>query len=168
MNKIWINVRNLTTDTDMGFFGLPMSEKQLESFSKDCEYMILDSSINVDEYANIWELNELIGNWIEDGISVEEITIINKVTAYREMINTLNERNYCILNLDETVKGWAVYGDEAKGLALHEEGLYLLPFEERYDESMVDWIDWEQLWTDANCEGWDSVTLLGIEYLVRV
>ena len=51
-----------------------------------------------------------------------------------------------------------------KGFVLHDLGYVSFPF--TYTEDMEDYVRFESLWTDANCNGWRECTVSNNTYLV--
>lgn len=170
--KIWI--RNLTKDIDKEII-LPMSEEELDkALDPNDEYIIIDYDANVlspGQYDSIDELNHFLMECKEDGIEEETLGILSRVLFYNEVMEYVRNGKYTIVDFDNITAGWSCggggdfYSDHDKGLALHEFG-YRLPFEEKYDESMEDWINWSMLWTDAICSGWHEVIFGDGCYLV--
>ena len=161
--RVWI--RNLTKDIDSEL-NLPMSEDDLDNrLNPNDEYIIISYDAKVlspGQYDSIDELNNFLMECQEDGIEEEALGILSRVLLYHEVMEHVRKGNYTIVDFDEITSGWCCGdggnfdSDHDKGLALHEYG-YPLPFEGLYDESMEDWIEWSNLWTDASCSGWHEV-----------
>lgn len=170
--RVWI--RNLTKDIDTEMV-LPMTEEELDKrLNPNDEYIIIDYDAKVlspGQYDSIDKLNEFLNECKEDGIEEETLGILSRVLLYNEVIEHVRNGNYTIIDFDDITSGWNCgrggdfTSDHDKGLALHEFG-YPLPFEGLYDESMEDWIEWENLWTDATCSCWHEVRFNDGCYLV--
>jgi hypothetical protein len=170
--RVWI--RNLTKDIDKEII-LPISEEELDkALNPNDEYIIIDYDANVlspRQYDSIDELNEFLMECKEDGIEEETLGILSKVLLYHEVIEHIRNGKYTIVDFDMITSDWNCgrggdfTSDHDKGLALHEYG-YKLPFEDKYDESMEDWIEWSNLWTDASCSGWQDIKFNKNCYLV--
>ena len=170
--KIWI--RNLTKDIDSELI-LPMTEEDLDKrLNPNDEYIIIGYDAKVlspGQYDSIDELNNFLMECHEDGIEEETLGILSRVLLYHEVMEHVRNGNYTIVDFDDITSGWNCgnggnfNSDHDKGLALHEYG-YPLPFEGLYDESMEDWIEWSNLWTDASCSGWHEVRFNDGCYLV--
>lgn len=162
--NIW--VRNLTKNYDKELI-LPVHEDTLKSELKDGEYIIIDYDAKVlspGQYDSIDELNSFLLECKEYKIEEWELGILSRVLLYHEVIERIQNGSFTILDFDVITSGWNCgdggdfTSDHDKGLALHEYG-YPLPFEGLYDESMEDWIEWENLWIDATCSGWHEVVI---------
>ena len=170
--RVW--VRNLTKDIDKEII-LPMTEEKLDkALNTNDEYIIIDYDAKVlspGQYDSIDELNEFLTECKEDGIEEETLGVLSRVLLYSEVIEHVRESKYTIIDFDFESYGWNngnggdFNSDHDKGLVLHKCG-YKLPFENKYDDSMEDWIDWASLWTDAWCNGWHKVKFNDSCYLV--
>ena len=170
--RVW--VRNLTKDIDKEII-LPMTEEELDkALNPNDEYLIIDYDAKVlspGQYDSIDELNEFLNECEDEGISEETLGILSRVLLYNEVIEHVRKGKYTIIDFDSESFGWNsgrggdFTTDHDKGLVLHKCG-YKLPFENKYDDSMEDWIDWSSLWTDASCSGWHEVRFNDGCYLV--
>ena len=169
--RVWI--RNLTKDTDMEVI-LPIDERTLDNIiHPNDEYIILDSEIlDVGKYDFIDELNDFLFDCKENGVSLETLEVLSKVLLYHEVIEAVENESYMIVDFDMETAHWN-YGDGGditshadKGMCLYDTGLYN-PFPCEVKEEMYDWINWEYVWINANCEGWQTVTVNGHGYLVH-
>lgn len=167
MNKpyeVWI--RDLTVDNDFCLL-LPMQEYALEEkLNRNHEYIIIDITLNCGEYENIYELNRILIEWDQCGIDNDTIEILQHVFTWNEMVEHIENDWYAIVDLDAETSSCVCSNGEKKGLCLHELGYMQLPFEDKYSKEMEDWIDWEQLWTEAECNGWVEVNINYHTYLV--
>lgn len=167
-----ITIRNITKDTMLDFnndhtINLPMEEGKLKALLGNDEWIIVDSPVG-EELTNITKLNEIIKTYNELFSNGDEmLEILCKTYLLSEI-----EDPYDIIIIDfyaETETwccgGGAPFTDEYKGLLLHSLGLMTLPFQ--YTEEMEGWIDWEQLWIQAEIEGWRDVYYNGNHYIVR-
>ena len=169
--KVWI--RNLTKDKDVEII-LPIDERKLdEIINPNDEYIILDSEIlDVGEYDSIDELNEFLFVCEENGVPMEELEVLSKVMLYHEVMESVDKQAYWLIDFDDETAHWNCgYGGDItshadKGMCLYDTGLYN-PFPCELKEEMYDWINWESVWINANCEGWQPVTVNGHGYLVH-
>ena len=171
--RVWI--RNLTKDIDKEII-LPMTEEELDKvLNPNDEYIIIDYDANVlspGQYDSIDELNEFLNECKEEGIDEETLGVLSRVLLYNEVIEHVRNGNYCIVDFNGETSGWNcgrggdITSDFDKGLCLFESGYYN-PFDFEYKEEMENWIDWESVWINANCEGWHQVSLNGNDYLVH-
>ena len=98
----------------------------------------------------------------------KEISVEREVTSVCTDIEKVTEGDYTIIDFDFVTALWLcsdIHDDRDKGLVLYEEGYARLPFE--IDDSMQDWIRWENLWNEAECDGWDVVKINNHGYLVK-
>lgn len=173
MKKIIVWVRNLTKDKDMAI-NLPMKEEKLdEIINPNDEYIIIDSEIlEVGEYDSIDELNEFLFDCKENGISLYDLEILSKIMYYKEVIESVNNGTYTIINFDEETSDWCfghggdITSDFDKGMCLFDSGYYN-PFNFKMTDAIHCWIDWESVWRNASTEGWQSVRVNGTGYLVH-
>lgn len=171
--RVWI--RNLTKNIDKELI-LPMTEEELnKALNSNDEYIIIDYDAKVlvpGQYDSIDELNEFLNECKEEGIDEETLGVLSRVLLYNEVIEHVRNGNYCIVDFNGETSGWDcgrggdITSDFDKGLCLFESGYYN-PFEFEYKEEMENWIDWESVWINANCEGWYQVSLNGNDYLVH-
>lgn len=169
--KVW--VRNLTKNKDMEI-ELPMDERKLnEVICRDDEYIVIDSEIlDVDQYASIHGLNSFLFDCKENGISLDDLEVLSKVLLYHEVIETVDNQSYCIIDFDAETSGWLngyggdITNDFEKGMCLYDSGLYN-PFNFKMSDAIHCWIDWEAVWRNANTEGWQAVSINGHGYLVH-
>ena len=167
-----ITIRNITKDTMLDFnndhtINLPMEEGKLKALLGDDEWIIVDSPVG-EELTNITKLNEIVKEYNEIFSNGDEmLEILCKTYLLSEIEDPYD---IIIINFDDETETWccgsgAPFTDEYKGLLLHSLGLMALPFP--YTEEMEDWINWEQLWFQAETEGWREVYHKGNYYIVR-
>ena len=75
---------------------------------------------------------------------------------------------YTIINVDSVSQGWScsLNLEELYGMVLEEEGYNNL-FEEPIPDDMIDYINFEQVWTALSINnGWQVVTINNETYLV--
>lgn len=173
MEKIIVWVRNLTKDKDMAI-ELPMEEEKLDKIlNPNDEYIIIDSDIfDIGEYESIDELNKFLFDCKENGISLADLEILSKILCYKEVIKTVDNGNYVIVDFNGETLGWNygrggdITNDYDKGLCVYESGYYN-PFNFEMTEDIHCWIDWESVWVNANVHGWQIVTIDDNGYLVH-
>lgn len=166
-----IYVRNVTNDTEMEL-NLPM--QNLNSvLDTNCEYIIMESeTLKLDEFDSIYMVNDFLEGCRQNGISEEELAILSQTYLYDEVVQMVVDGTYCIIDFDAETSGW--YGgnggdftrDFDKGMAVYDFGFYK-PFAFEVTEEIYDWIDWESVWTNANCDGWRTVFYERGHYLVH-
>ena len=169
--KVWI--RNLTKDKDVEII-LPMDEDVLDSIlDPNDEYIILDSEIlNVGQYESIDVLNAFLCICKDSRIPMEELEVLSKVMLYHEVMEAVENETYWLIDFDVETAHWNcghggdITSHADKGMCLYDSGLYN-PFPCEVKEEMYDWINWEYVWINANCEGWQTVTVNGHGYLVH-
>ena len=170
--EIW--VRNLTKDLDFGL-DLPVPKEELdELLNSNDEYIIISYDAKVlspGQYDSIDELNDLLNECEEEGISEETLGILSRVLLYHEVIEHVKNGSYFIIDFDVVTNGWNcgnggnITNDWDKGLCVFEYAGYK-PFDFDYKDEMEDWIDWESVWVNATTEGWHEVIFNNACYLV--
>ena len=160
-----IVIRNITKDTMKDFSNdhtikLPMQEDKLQQFLGDDEWIIIDSPIG-EELTNIMELNQMVTE--NDEMSLR----ILHSAGY--LLEEIKNGVFTIVDFDSETSQWngrnGVFSDDWwKGYLLHDLGYVSFPFE--YTQEMEDWVRFECLWTQANCEGWREVRCGNRTYLV--
>lgn len=166
-------IRNITKDTEM-CLSLPLKEKELnDKLDRNCEYIIIDSEIpNVDEYESVHVVNRFLLSCVENGINLEDIKILSATYLFSEVMKMVIDESYTIVDFDMETSDWnSGYGGNFtngtdKGMCLFD-GHYYNPFGFEMSEEIYDWIDWDSVWTNANCEGWREVTVNEKHYLVK-
>lgn len=173
MEKITIWVRNLTKDKDMKL-ELPMEhDKLIKYFNPNDEYIIIDSErIDVGEYESIYRLNNFLLECKENGVSFEDLYILSRIMYFHEVVEKVENGSYIIVDFDAETSDWCCGrgGDITsafdKGMCLYDGGYYS-PFDFEMTDSIHCWIDWEDVWRDANTHGWQTVTIDDNGYLVH-
>lgn len=165
-------IRNITKDNLRDFsndhvISLPMSEEKLRSMLGDDEWIIMDSPVG-GEMTSIVKLNELLTEIEED-----DLMVLSQAYLLDEIIDCVeNEREFLIINFNEEVACYkcgigGIYPDEEwKGRIMFESGYVRFPFE--YTPEMEDYINWDRLWTEAECDGWREVEYRSETYLVHM
>lgn len=160
--KVWFAMRDITIDRD---FNIVLPKENLEEkINTEHEYIICDCDFDISEMENIFEVNKLLLKWKEKQVNITDIFILQKTMFWNELVEAIENESYTIVDTSEADE-WAISGESMYGYLLHHNGYYMLPFE--YNEDMEDYIDWEQLWVNATCEGWDEVRLDNETYLVH-
>ena len=165
-------IRNITKDNLCDFsndhvISLPMKEERLRSLLGDDEWIIVDSPVG-EEMTSIVKLNELLTEIEED-----DLMVLSQAYLLDEIIDCVeNEREFSIINFNEEVACYkcgigGIYPDEEwKGRVMFETGYVGFPFE--YTSEMEDYINWDTLWTEAECDGWREVEYKSEIYLVHM
>lgn len=165
-------IRNITKDNLCDFsndhvISLPMKEERLRSLLGDDEWIIVDSPVG-GEMTSIVKLNELLTEIEED-----DLMVLSQAYLLDEIIDCVeNEREFSIINFNEEVACYkcgigGIYPDEEwKGRIMFESGYVRFPFE--YTPEMEDYINWDRLWTEAECDGWREVEYRSETYLVHM
>ncbi|KAI4445068.1 hypothetical protein C823_007572 [Eubacterium plexicaudatum ASF492] len=154
-----------------------MDSEKLKSIYNDIvgkkqEHIILDydALFNISEYENIFTLNEMLESISECGLDNDMLTALFKVNPDRdEVLEAIENGTFDIINVDEVSSGWNVSLDreEVFGMVLNEEGYNNL-FSQSIPEEMIDYMDFSQIYTCLSInDGWQSVDVNGITYLVR-
>lgn len=161
-----ITIRNITKDTMVDFnndhtIQLPMHEEDLRKLLGNDEWIIVDSPIG-EELTNITELNNLLSE------KDEELLKILQSAGY--LFEEIKNGEFTIVDFDSETCQWncgnGVSADDWwKGYLLHDLGYVKFPFQ--YTEEMEDWVRFEELWTQANCEGWRETIINNATYLVK-
>lgn len=166
---IRIVLRNITTDTERGLY-LPMDDEELKSLlDKSCEYLIVDYDdvLDINEYESVIELNNLLQKCVKKGINANMLAVLSIPLTYEEVKERIEKENYQIINF----KDYMPYGDfnvdADKGRALFEAGAYD-PFTVLVPKELMDWIDWDSVWVNAECNGWETIRYKKNCYLVNV
>jgi hypothetical protein len=161
-----ITIRNITKDTMIDFNNdhtimLPMDEDKLQAFLKNDEWIIVDSQIG-EEFDSIIEINRLLTEFDYD-----TLMILSSIYSFAD-IKGKTEDDFAVVDFDGLTAKWyggsGGFSESDKGQVLFEEGYISLPFE--YKEEMEDYIRWENLWTEAQCNGWVDLSYNGNTYLV--
>lgn len=165
--RIWI--RNLTKDIEYQLT-LPMIETELNNaFSPNDEHIIIDSEVlDVGEYDSIDELNKFLIECEENGVDEETLMILSKVLFYHEVVEAVRNGTYQIVDFDMETANWStssIASDSDKGMVVFDNGFN--PFDFEMTEDIYDWIDWASVWVNANCQGWQEVTINYHSYLVH-
>jgi len=156
---------------------LPMDLDKLQSIFKDIvgedqEHIILeyDAPFYIDEYENVFTLNETLENISECGLDDDMLTALFKVNSDRdEVLEAIENETFNIINVDEVSAGWNISLDyeEIYGMVLNEEGYNNL-FSQPIPEEMIDYMDFAQIYTCLSInDGWQPVDVGNITYLVR-
>lgn len=156
---------------------LPMDSDKLQSVLNDIvgenqEHIILeyDAPFYIDEYENIFALNETLENILGCGLDDNMLTALFKVNPDRdEVLEAIENETFDIINVDEVSAGWSVSfnRDELFGMVLNEEGYNNL-FSQPIPEEMIDYIDFSQIYTCLSVnDGWQPVDVGNITYLVK-
>lgn len=165
---MWVILRDITYDKDI-IKELPVADLQLEDGH---EYIIVDCEEGLEpgEFDSITELNDFLKYCADNDISEETLSILSKAYLYNEIVESVMNDNYTIINFTDETAEWN-YGnggnnnDDDIGRCLWECGYYYIPF--TITEEMIDWIDWSRVWIDASCQGWTEINYEGSLYLVR-
>lgn len=179
--KIKIYLSNLSKYTEGRENGrwlqLPMDSDKLQSIFNDIvgenqEHIILeyDAPFYIDEYENVFTLNETLENISDCGFDDEMLTALFKVNSDRdEVLEAIENETFNIINVDEVSAGWNISLDyeEIYGMVLNEEGYNNL-FSQPIPEEMIDYMDFAQIYTCLSVnDGWQPVDVGNITYLVR-
>lgn len=157
---------------------LPMdSEKLNEVFNtivgKDQESIILDydAQFKISEWENVFSLNEFLQNMDENGVDDLTAKIIFKIAdSKEEAMEKLESGCYTIIDVDSVSYGWSASLNSEKlyGMVLNEEGYNNL-FEKPIPEDMIDYINFEQVWTALSInDGRQEITIDNNTYLVAI
>ena len=165
-----ICVRNLTRDYDKELI-LPMDVGELEKELRNDEYIIIDyyGALHPDEYSSIMELNAFL---FEYGEKKEDLAILSETYFYEEVLEMVRNETYSIINFTAETMNWGagkdIHNDDSKGRVMHNYGM-IFDWELKYPitEEMEDDIQWENLWTTAECTGWRTVRYRGSDYIVH-
>lgn len=155
----------------------PMDLGKLQSIYNDIigenqEHIILeyDAPFDIDEYENIFTLNETLENISECGLDDDMLTALFKVNPDRdEVLEAIENETFDIINVNEVSSGWSSFLDSETlfGMVLNEEGYNNL-FSQPIPEEMIDYMDFAQIYTCLSVnDGWQSVDVGEITYLVR-
>lgn len=177
--KIYLsNLSKYVGDTENGrWLRLPMDSDKLQSIYNDIvgknqEHIILeyDAPFYIDEYENVFALNETLENILDCGLDDDMLTALFKVNPDRnEVLEAIENETFDIINVDEVSSGWSSFLDSETlyGMILNEEGYNNL-FSQPIPEEMIDYIDFEQIYTCLSInDGWQPVDVGNITYLVR-
>lgn len=156
---------------------LPMDTEKLHSeynkiVGENQEHIILDYNcpFRIEEYENIFDLNETLENLSECGLDSDMLAALFKVNPDRdEVLEAIENGTFNIINVDEVSSGWSVSLDleEIFGMVLNEEGYNNL-FSQPIPEEMIDYIDFSQIYTCLSVnDGWQPIDVGDVTYLVR-
>ena len=157
---------------------LPMELDKLQSIfnemiGKNQEWIILDydAPFDISEYENVFALNEFMETVNDCDIENDELkTIFTVADTKEEAIKAIENERYTIINVDEVSTGCniPINSDEFFGMVLNEEGYNNL-FSQPIPEEMIDYIDFEQIYTCLSVnDGWQPVTINNNTYLVTI
>lgn len=171
------NLRKYTEGNENGkWLQLPMESEKLHTIfnaivGKDEEWIILDTDAPffISEYDDIFELNDLLEKFNENGIDDVTVKLICRVSDTKEeALERLETGSYIVIDVDAVSSTWmsGIDYEELYGMVLNEEGYNNL-FKEPIPEDMIDYIDFSQVWTDLSVsDGWQAVTVNNETYLV--
>lgn len=157
------------------WINLPMNREKLQNVYNEIigagEGIILDynAPFEIWEYENIFNLNEKLEMLAE----VDEITcklICKYCDTLEEAMETLENENYSIVDVDSVSSGWNVpaNSEELYGMVLNEEGYNNL-FSVPIPEEMIDYMDFSQIYCCLSVnDGWQDITIDNSTYLVTV
>ena len=178
--KIYLsNLSRYVEGTENGrWLQLPMDSDKLKSAYNDIvgenqEHIILeyDAPFDIDEYENIFTLNETLENISDCGLEDDMLTALFKVNSDRdEVMEAIENGTFDIINVDEVSSGWnaSLDREEIFGMVLNEEGYNNL-FSQSIPEEMIDYMDFAQIYTCLSVnDGWQPVEVGDITYLVRL
>ena len=172
--KLWLFIRDLTSDQDIDLC-LPMTEEKLkEKLKNGHEYIILDNdfsdaeiSLNISEHENIQEINSFLNECQENLIDNDIIVIVNRNTSdFEEMKSVIENNSYIMVSPADVSWDVDMTSDYDKGLLLFSCGFVNLPF--TYEPEMENYIRWDGIWTDASCSGWVHERTANGDYLVKM
>lgn len=157
--RIWI--RNLTKGKDFSL-NLPMTETELDNvLNPNDEYIIIESDVlDVGEYDGIDELNKFLIECEENGVDEETLMILSEILLYHEVIEAVRNGSYQVIDFDIETANWSsssIASDFDKGMVVFDNGFN--PFDFEMTEDIYDWINWESVWINAHCQGWQAVTI---------
>lgn len=177
--KIYLsNLSRYVEGTENGrWLQLPMNTNKLQSIYNDIvgenqEHIILeyDAPFDIDEYENIFILNQDLENLSDCGLDDDILTALFKVNQDRdEVLEAIKNETFDIINVDEVSAGWNISFDreEIFGMVLNEEGYNNL-FSQPIPEEMIDYMDFAQIYTCLSVnDGWQPVDVGYVTYLVR-
>lgn len=177
--KIYLsNLSKYVEGTENGrWLQLPMDSDKLQSIFNDIvgenqEHIILeyDAPFDIDEYENVFILNQDLENILDCGLDDDMLTALFKVNPDRdEVLEAIENETFDIINVDEVSSGWSSFLDSETlfGMVLNEEGYNNL-FSQPIPEEMIDYMDFAQIYTCLSVnDGWQSVDVGEITYLVR-
>ena len=156
------NLRKYVEGNENGrWIPLPMEAEKLKKVFNDIvgdgeEWIILDynAPFEISQYENVAELNKFMFEISE--YDEEDVKLLFKVRDDKEeVLKALEDGNYSIVSVDRTpLNDCADYG-----LSLHESGYNNL-FSQPIPEDMIDYIDFEQVYTCLSVnDGWQEVTI---------
>lgn len=176
--KIYLsNLRNYTEGNENGkWLQLPMESEKLHKVfnaivGKDEEWIILDTDAPffISEYDDIFELNDLLEDFNENVIDDITVKLVCRVSDTKEeALERLETGRYTIIDVDDVSYEWntTLNSEELYGMVLNEVGYNNL-FEEPIPDDMIDYINFEQVWTALSInDGWQAVTINNNTYLV--
>jgi hypothetical protein len=160
-----ITIRNITKDNMKDFTNdhtiiLPMEETVLKTFLGSYEWIIVDAPIG-EELTNIMELNEILTEKEEETIKI--------LQSAGYLFEEIKSGEFTIIDFNGETQHYnngngVINDDWWKGFVLHDLGYASFPF--TYTEEMEDYVRFDALWTQADCEGWRECTINNNTYLV--
>lgn len=163
-----IILRNITNNKEQELH-LPMDDEKLEvMLDKSCEYLIVDHDpvLDVDEYESVIELNNLLQKCTEKGINADMLSVLSIALTYEEVKERIEKENYQIIKFNDYMPYGDFNVDADKGRALYEAGAYN-PFPIPVPKELLDCIDWDDVWVNAECNGWTAIRYKNGCYLVN-
>lgn len=178
--KIYLsNLSKYTEGRENGrWLQLPIDSDKLyfiysDIVGKNQEHIILeyDAPFYIDEYENVFTLNETLENISDCGLDDDMITALFRVNPDRdEVLEAIENETFDIINVDEVSSGWSSFfnSETLYGMVLNEEGYNNL-FSQPIPEEMIDYVDFAQIYTCLSVnDGWQSVDVGDITYLVKM
>lgn len=180
MTKVKIYLSNLAKyiegNENGKWLALPMDSEKLNKVfntivGKGQESIILDydASFEISEWENVFSLNEFLQDINENEVDDLTTKIIFKIAdSKEEAMEKLESGCYTILDVDSVSYGWdtSLNSEEIYGMVLNEEGYNNL-FETPIPEDMIDYINFEQVWTALSVnDEWEEITIDNNTYLV--
>ena len=160
------------------WLNLPMEKEKLQTIYNEIigagqEHIILDYSapFQIEEYENVFDLNEYIKNLFDLGIDIDILTaLFNANHERKDVLAGIESGDFDIINVGEVSFGWSTGFDRNTlyGMVLNAEGYNNL-FSQPIPEEMVDYINFSQIFICLSVnDGWTPVEVGETTYLVRI
>lgn len=169
MREYWFNIKDITVNNYLDI-QLPVEDLSELRLNPNHEYLFCDGDIDFPEYISVKEMNEFL-LLADETLSKKDLQILFSTYLFNEIQYALKNGNeFTIIDFDSETSQWnngngVIANDWWKGYLLHDLGYISFPFE--YKEEMEDYVRFECLWTEANCDGWREVSIDNHTYLVK-
>lgn len=169
MREYNFNIKDITVDNYLDI-QLPVEDLSELRLNPNHEYLFCDGDIDFPEYISIKEMNEFL-LLADEQYYKEDLKILFAADYLLDEVKYgLEHDGFTIIDFDNETSQWncengVIADDWWKGYLLHYMEYVKFPFECK--EEMEGYVKFENLWTEANCDGWREVSIDYHTYLVK-